>query len=113
MSTARSESVITNPPFHLKANFLTRAKHLARLKIALLLPVDFEYKMDFIHHHAADSHFPLKAIYGFAQGIHWLNVTEVWGKLKVAWFVFERGYQGATIREVIEFRRQRRIVKAK
>ena len=98
-------SVITNPPFDLKAKFLSQAKLLARHKIAMLLPVEFEHTMEFVGRHATDPEYPWKALYSFPQGIPWANVRQRWGKVKHGWFVFERAYRGQVVREAIVFRR--------
>lgn len=108
-SARESDSLVTNPPFRLKAEFLTHAKHLVRHKIALLLPVDFEYTRTFLKNHRSDAAFPWKAIYGFVQGIGWLRRVDRSGRRKVGWFVFERGYRGPVIRETIIFRQNKSI----
>jgi len=106
-STSTSDFLITNPPFDLKAEFLEHAKKVVTHKIALLLPVDFEYRMRFIEKHENDNTFPWKAIYAFPQSIKWLNVNDAWGKLQVAWYVFERGYSGEVRRAKIRFCRNK------
>jgi hypothetical protein len=106
-SSRRCDCLVTNPAFNLKTQFLRQAKRLIRFKIALLLPLEFEYTAEFSEHHEADNKFPWKALYVFPQPIKWLNVKETWGKLLVGWFVFERGYTGEVIREKIRFRRNK------
>jgi hypothetical protein len=106
-STSTSDSLITNPPFDLKAAFLEHAKKVVKHKIALLLPVEFEYTMRFYEKHEYDNIFPWKAIYAFPQSVKWLNVNDAWGKIHVAWFVFERDYKGEVRREKIRFCRNR------
>jgi hypothetical protein len=103
-STFTVDTIITNSPFSLKAKFLDQAKRQARRKIAMLLPVDFEYTRTFTEHHLHDAAFPWKALYAFPQGIGWLRRTDRSGRRKAGWFVFERGYQGPVIRETILFR---------
>jgi hypothetical protein len=105
-STQRFFCLITNPPFDLKLEFLIHAKDIAACKIALLLPLNFEYTMGF-KRHEADEDFAWKALYAFPQSIRWLNVKDAWGKIHFGWFVFERGYSGEPIREKIEFRRNK------
>ena len=105
VSTKEADCIITNPPFDLKAEFLVRAKVLARRKIAMLLRVDFECSMAFLKAHATDRRFPLKAVYSFPQAIPWVNIPKSGGKMHVAWFVFERGYRGNVIRKPIIFRK--------
>ena len=107
-STTESDCIVTNPPFDLKAQFLAQAKRLARHKIAMLFPVNFEYTMTFVHHHESDPDFPWKALYVFLQPIPWLNVTDPGGKMRFAWFVFERGYHGPVIRRKISFDRNKK-----
>ena len=106
-SNHETDCLVTNPPFHLKAEFLEHAKRLARHKIALLLPVEFEYTMTFIHKHESDALFPWTALYAFPQSIRWLNLNDAWGKVHMAWFVFERGYSGDVHREKIRFKRNK------
>jgi hypothetical protein len=108
-STYESDSLVTNPPYSLKAKFLTHAKRLVRHKIAMLLPLDFEYTGCFLSHHRSDPTFSWKALYGFVQGIGWLKRTDRSGRRKVGWFVFERGYRGPVIRETIQFRPNRSV----
>lgn len=103
-STLNSNCIVTNAPFSKKAEFLTRAKLLARTKIAMLLPVDFEHTRTFVEHHLRDAEFPWRALYAFPQGIGWLQRKDRSGRRKVGWFVFERGYRGQVIRESILFR---------
>jgi hypothetical protein len=86
---------------------LEHAKQIIRHKIALLLPVEFEYTMRFIQKHEYDETFPWKAIYAFPQSIRWLNLKDAWGKVHVAWYVFERGYLGDVHREKIRFQRNK------
>ena len=107
-SQKSSDSLLTNPPFSLKLQFVAQAKRLVRQKIALLLPTEFEHTVLFVRHHESDHDFPWKALYSFPQAIHWKNVTEPWGKIKFGWFVFERGYLGHVIREKIVFRKANR-----
>jgi hypothetical protein len=106
-STTQTECVITNPPFHLKREFLAQAKRLARYKIALLLPVGWENTLHFVLHHESDAAFPWKAMYIFLQPIPWENCPNPGGKMLFAWYVFERGYRGPVLREKIRFQRNR------
>lgn len=106
-SKRQSDCLITNPPFDLKLQFLAQAKQRVRHKIAMLLPVNFEYTVSFQLHHESDVDFRWKAIYAFTQGIRWLNMDEAWGKILMGWFVFERGFRGQVLREKIRFRRQK------
>jgi hypothetical protein len=104
-SATRVGSIITNPPYDLKWQFLTQAKKLAASKIALLLPLDTEYRSPFLRYHESDAAFPWKALYAFVQGVPWANVDGTWGRFLVGWHVFERGYTGNVIREKIAFDR--------
>ena len=79
VTTNEVDCILANPPFDLKAKFLAQAKRLARLKIALLLPVGWKHTMEFVCQHLADSEFPWKALYSFPQGIQWANVQRRWG----------------------------------
>jgi hypothetical protein len=106
-SNHESDCLVTNPPFNLKAAFLERAKQIIRHKIALLLPIEFEYTTRFIQKHEYDKSFPWKAIYAFPQSIKWLNVNVTWGMVHVAWYVFERNYSGDVHREKIRFLRNK------
>jgi hypothetical protein len=106
-SSRTSDSLITNPPFNRKRQFLKHAMRQVRRKIALLLPTDFEHTVEFVRHHETNQELPWKALYSFPQGIRWENVHDSWGKFKCGWFVFERGYTGPLIREKILFRRNR------
>lgn len=99
------ESLVTNPPYPLKHEFLVHAKRLVRCKIAMLMPVEFEYTAKFIAHHERDTTFAWKALYAFPQSIPWKNVEEKSGKVHHGWFVFERGYLGPVVREKIRFDR--------
>ncbi|NLY01171.1 MAG: hypothetical protein GXY83_34195 [Rhodopirellula sp.] len=105
-STTQADAIITNPLFPLKWKFLAQAKRLARFKIAMLLPLDTEYRTHFIHHQS-DTDFAWKALYAFTQGVPWLNVTKTWGRMLVGWHVFERGYRGPVLRQKIAFDRVR------
>jgi hypothetical protein len=105
-STRRADSIVMNPPFDKKAKFLVQAKRLVRHKIAMLVPLDFECTMGF-RRHELDLDFPWKAIYSFPQAIRWANVNRTWGKIKHAWFVFERGYEGPVLRNKIVFERNK------
>jgi len=109
-SNREADCIITNPPFdRTKAKFLVKAKKLARHKIALLLPLAYETTVGFAKAHVHDEDFPLKAIYAFLQPVHWKNAERLLGgKLKVAWFVFERGYAGHVVRDYITFSKNRR-----
>ena len=106
-SRQRFHCIITNPPFNRKTEFLEHAKQVSACKIALLLPVQYEYTVSFITRHERDADFRWKALYVFPQPIKWLNVNDTWGKIHFAWFVFERGYTGNVVRENIMFRRNR------
>jgi hypothetical protein len=105
-SELMSDSLVTNPPFDLKAEFVAHAKRRVRNKIALLMPVEFEYTVGFIGDEA-DRDFAWKALYTFPQSIKWLNVAATWGMVHVGWYVFERGYVGSVLREKIMFRRNK------
>jgi hypothetical protein len=110
-STTNADNIVMNAPFHLddcrsiKFKFLAQAKRLARRKIAALFPVSFELTIGFIRHHERDLDFPLKAIYVFPQTIRWLNNSNHGGKMRFAWFVFERGYTGPVRRKTVIFRK--------
>ncbi len=104
-SSTQTDCIVTNPPYMFKVEFLAQAKLLARCKIAMLLPVDVEYSVDFFSNHKADSEFPWKALYGFVQAVRWPNLRGKWNRLRVGWFVFERGYEGPVIRQSIMFRK--------
>jgi hypothetical protein len=106
ISRQRFFCVVTNPPLNLKAEFLAHAKEIAACKIALLLPLTFQYTDLFIPHEC-DEDFAWKALYVFPQPVRWLNVNATWGKLLMGWYVFERGYTGEVIREKIRFRRNK------
>jgi hypothetical protein len=97
------ESLVTNPPYPLKHEFLVHAKKIVRCKIAMLLPVLFEYTAKFIDNHEHDTTFAWKALYAFRQPIPWKNVKERSGKVIHGWFVFQRGYQGPVVRDKIKF----------
>ena len=103
-SSYTSDCLVTNCPFSLKDEFVVQAKRLVRHKIAVLMPLDFEYTRTFVENHLRDSDFPFKAIYAFAQGVGWLRRTDRSGRRKVGWFVFDKAYQGPIIRETILFR---------
>ncbi len=66
-SSTRAASIITNPLFDLKWQFLAQAKRLADATIALLLPLDSEYRSPFLRYHESDTEFPWKALYAFTQ----------------------------------------------
>ena len=104
-STRQADNIVTNPPYKFKVEFLARAKMLARRKIAMLLPVDVEYSVDFFDNHKADRNFPWKALYGCVQAVPFQNLRGFWGRIRVGWFVFERGYEGTVIRVPIKFRK--------
>jgi hypothetical protein len=104
-STREADNIVTNPPYKLKVEFLARAKMLARRKVAMLMPVDVEYSVDFFQNHKADSTFPWKALYGFVQAVPWPNLRGFWNRMRVGWFVFERGYEGPVVRQSIMFRK--------
>ena len=106
-SITRATSIITNPLFDIKWEFLAQAKKLADFKLALLLPLDTEYRSPFLRHHESDTAFPWKALYAFVQGVPWANVNGTWGRFLVGWHVFERGYTGPVLREKIAFDRVR------
>ena len=107
-TTRKCDCIVTNPPHdRLMPKFVAKAKLLARHKIAMLLPVQFEHTVEYVGNHLADADFPWKAEYTFPQTIRWENVHEHHGYIKHAWFVFERGYRGPVIREPIMFRRNR------
>ena len=106
-TTREFNCCITNPPFDLKLQFLEQAKRLVRHKIALLLPVQFEFTLGFIKNHESDRRFPWKALYSFPQSVRWLNAREAWGKILFGWFIFERGYCDEVRREKVLFRRNK------
>jgi hypothetical protein len=94
-------SIVTNPPHGRPQEFVRHARKLAN-KVAMLLSADFEAAVG-SSDLRADAEFRLKAVYTFTQSVRWLNITDIFGKIKYAWFVWEKGYSGETFREWITF----------
>ena len=100
-----SDSLVTNPPYSLTHKFLTHAKRVVRCKVAMLLPVLHEFTESWLAAHEYDLVFPLRAVYTFANAMRWANTQQTWGRMKYAWFVFERGAPPQVVREKIVFHR--------
>ena len=100
-TNTRVGSIITNPPHDFPLEYVCPAKTLAD-KVAMLLSLNFEAAVGSADLRG-DKEFPLKAVYTFTQSIRWLNVEKIFGKIKYAWFVWEKGYCGETKREWITF----------
>ena len=93
----------TNPPHADPAGFIRQAKTLADKVIMFCSPC-MSSTTSAGRTFANDGEYPLKAIYAFTQSIRWVGWKgSLWGKLKYGWFVFERGYNGPTIRKSITF----------
>ncbi len=96
------DCIITNPPHRKSAEFVRHAKTLAD-KMILLLPLGVELNVGWIELRN-DKGYPLKAIYSFTQTIKWVGWKgNLWSTMKFGWHVFERGYDGPTIRKNITF----------
>jgi hypothetical protein len=94
-------AIVTNPPHDKPQDYVRHARKRAN-KVAMLLALEFESLVGSTDLRA-DKEFPLKAVYIFTQSIRWLNTEKVFGKIKYAWFVWEKGYCGEIKRECITF----------
>jgi hypothetical protein len=99
---ARTDNIITNPPYHLTMPIIKHALKLARLKVAMLIPLDREINC-IAYCERID--WGLKALYICKQNIKWLNMIR--SQRGITWFVFEKGYEGPTHRELITFNRRK------
>lgn len=87
--------VITNPPFSLANDFITKAKEVANNKIIFLLPLSYlhgKYRYDNIY---SDTNFPLVRVYVFTRYPMLGDKLRDDGKYRTgmmvyAWFVFEK-----------------------
>jgi len=93
------DNVITNPPFSLSFEFITKAKEVARNKIALLLPLSYLHGKKRFDNIYQDKTFPLARIYVFTRypmlgddlredGFYRT------GMMVYAWFIWDKEWSG-------------------
>lgn len=93
------DSIVTNPPFGQHVKFIVHAKKVARHKIAFLLPLNY-LTGKARHGIWLDRAFPLARVWVLNRGVNFL-AGDPFAKhvqpsqLYLAWFVFERGHEGA------------------
>lgn len=93
------DNIVTNPPPNQALDFIRVAKKYARFKIALLLKTTF---LETVERRAmfSDKEFAFKKMYQFVRRLtfHEGDAEKVkdknGGMLSLAWFVWERGYEG-------------------
>lgn len=98
-----TDSLVTNPPLSLKFEFLLHAKRVVRHKFALLLSAQVETTRTFARQHLCDRVFAWKARYAIVGPVPWVNAIRHGSLVRFAWYVFERGYEGPTRWELIDF----------
>lgn len=85
LKTWRSvDNIVTNAPFTLKVEFKRHALEMAKRKVALLLPIRFLGNE--LENGTGAS---LKTVYLFRNRVSFVSTT--W---RLAWFVWEKGYDG-------------------
>ena len=100
--TQKYDTIITNPPYSLSAEFILKAKENARKKIIFLLPLSYLHGEKRYNEIWLDKDFPLARIYVFTRypllgeklrqdGKH--NT----GMMVYAWYVWEKDYKGEPI----------------
>jgi len=99
-TTEPRDNFVLNPPASMKDEFVRHALSLAKYKVAVLLPMNFEAKVS-VHDILENTCLPWKARYLFTQSVPWLNTGQLGGFYHFAWFVFERDYEGEVQRERI------------
>lgn len=98
----RYESIITNPPFSLAKEFITKCKEICDGKYALLLPLSYLHgkaRFDSFYH---NNKIHLKCVYVFTRYPMLGEELRDDGKYNTgmmvyAWFIFEKNYDGEPI----------------
>lgn len=89
------DNIVSNPPFNLAEEFVRRALQLARLKVAMLLPLTF---LESTGRLALWAKTPLARVLVSAPRISMppggMAVKAEGGKKAFAWFVWRHGYRG-------------------
>ncbi len=89
-----SDNIVTNPPFKLSEEFISKALACSRRKVAMFLPLDFLEGQD---RNELLRRSPLKTVYVFANRVTFYRTgTERrgHGRVAFAWYVWEHGYKG-------------------
>lgn len=91
--------IITNPPFRDHGKWILHAKRLARMKIALLLPLNYLTGANRMSAIWSDAEFPLAEVLIFNRGLDFLAdpfaPTLGSSQLYCAWYVWDRSHEGA------------------
>ena len=91
--------IITNPPFSLANDFISKAKSAARIKFAMLLPLSYLHGKKRYDNIYTDKVYPLRKIYVLTRYPMLGEPLRSDGKYNTgmmvyAWYVFERSFQG-------------------
>jgi len=88
------DNIVTNPPYGLATEFVTKSLEMTSNKVAMLLKIQF---LEGIKRYEMFKNSPLKTVYVFSQrlkiyknGVKMNNST----MMCFAWFVWEHGYKG-------------------
>lgn len=100
-------SVITNPPYSLAAEFISKCKQVAEHRFYLLLPLSYLHGKSRYDTFYSDSKFGLRKIYIFTRNPMFEQTIREDGKYKTgmqiyAWYIFENGYNGEPVMDWID-----------
>jgi len=106
ISDIKTDNIITNPPFNLAKQFIEKALNSASKKVIMFAKIQLLESAD---RKALFDKYPAKTIYVFSKRVNPLrNGSEFdengkkWSStMCFAWFVWEIGYKGKTIIEII------------
>lgn len=93
------DQIITNPPFSLAFEFIQQAKHIARYKFAMLLPLSYLHGKTRLDQIWSDKVFPLARVHVFCRYPMLGDVLRPDGKYRTgmmvyAWYVWDRSHDG-------------------
>ena len=99
--------IITNPPYSLAFEFIQRAKQLAKLKFALLLPLYYLHGKKRYDEIFSDRSYGLEKIYVFTRSPMLGETLREDGKhntgmMPYSWYVWTNGYSGQPILDWID-----------
>jgi hypothetical protein len=91
----QSDNIITNPPYSKAMEFILKAKHIARKKIVMLLPLTYLHGQERFEKVFKDKSFPLRRVYVFTRYPMLGEALREDGKIHTgmqvyAWFVWEK-----------------------
>lgn len=96
--TKQYDNIITNPPYSLSFEFITKAKQVAHKKIAFLLPLSYLHGKKRFDNIWTDKKFPLARIYVFTRYPMLGDKLREDGKYRTgmmvyAWYIWEKSYK--------------------